>query len=272
MLHKHQLYDRIISEWASYIQEQPPNPRPKDVLWIPYYVADAYYEMHQYKESLFLLERLDECDIEDPELKRAVMRDKARCLYNLDRFQEALQFIGRVNPEVLHLNLSDSRKCSLGSELVHIGATCQYALKEYQLAIDQFMETSEYIAHLGQRDAPWKEIIRALCFYDIGLCLYELGDYDAAINEVEKSLQHIEQHNGPVNNKCACYALLGRCHLKRDEYDKALTYFQTELDLRFQFVPSEKQDSDEEIKFARSIIQCHNLETQNNKFEQLRLY
>ena len=62
MLHKHQLYDRIIREWASYVQEQPTNPRPKDVLWIPYYVTDAYYAMHQYKESLFLLQCLDESD------------------------------------------------------------------------------------------------------------------------------------------------------------------------------------------------------------------
>ncbi|CAK8673129.1 unnamed protein product [Clavelina lepadiformis] len=129
----------------------------------------------------------------------------------------------------------------------------------YQLAINEYMEASKYIASVDQRDEPWKEISRANCFYNIGFCLYKLGDYDAAINEAEKSLYHYEQHHGSVNNKCICYTFLGWCHLKRNEYDKALTYFQTELDLRLQFVPTEKQDSDEDIKFARSNIQiCQN--------------
>ncbi|CAK8673144.1 unnamed protein product [Clavelina lepadiformis] len=260
MLHKHQLYDRIISEWERYVQEQPQNPRPKDVLWIPYYVADSHYAMHQYKESLFLLHCLDEGDIEDPELEGGVMCDKAKCLYMLDRFQEALQFIERVKSEVSHLNLSDSDKYSLRGELAHIGAQCQYELKEYQLAIDQYMEASEYFARVDQRDEPLNEISRATCFYNSGYCLYKLGDYDAAINEAEKSLQHYEQHHGSVNNKCICYTFLGWCHLEKYKYDKALTYFQTELDLRLQFVPSEKQDSDEDIKFARINIQlCQNL-------------
>ncbi|CAK8673034.1 unnamed protein product [Clavelina lepadiformis] len=65
-------------------------------------------EMRNYTESLFLVEPLDKCDIEDPDLEGEVMCEKTRCLYNLDRFQEALQFIGRVNAEVSHLNLSDS--------------------------------------------------------------------------------------------------------------------------------------------------------------------
>ncbi|CAK8673141.1 unnamed protein product [Clavelina lepadiformis] len=230
MLYVLQLYDRVISEWESYSQEQPPNTSSQDELWIRHYVADAYYVMHQYKESLLMLERLD-------------------------RFQEALQFIGRVKSEILYLNLSHSRKNSYRGHFAHISARCQYELKEYQLAIDQFMEASEYFALVDQRDEPWKEISKANCFYYIGLCLYDLGDYDAAITEAEKSLQHFEQHNGSVNDKCECYSLLGRCHLERDDYDKALKYFQTELDLRLQFVPSEKQDSDEKIKFARSNIQ-----------------
>ncbi|CAK8673147.1 unnamed protein product [Clavelina lepadiformis] len=266
MLHKHQLYDRIIREWERYVQEQPPNPGPKDVLWIPYYVADAYYAMHQYKESLFLLHCLDECDIEDPDLEGGVIYDKTKCLYNLHRFQEALQFIERVKSEVLHLNLADSDIYSLRGELAVISARCQYALREYQLAINKYKEASENIASVDKRDEPWKEISRANCFYNIGFCLYKLGDYDAAINEAEKSLHHYEQHHGSVNNKCICYTFLGWCHLKRDEYDKALTYFQTELDLRLQFVPTEKQDSDEDIKFARSNIQiCQNSLTPWNK-------
>ncbi|CAK8673120.1 unnamed protein product [Clavelina lepadiformis] len=260
MLHKHQLYDRIIREWERYVLEQPTNPGPKDVLWIPYYVADAHYAMHQYKESLFLLQCLDESDIEDPELEGGVMCDKTKCLYMLDRFQEALQFIGRVKSELLNLNLSDSDKYSLRGHLAYISAQCQYELKEYQLAIDQYMEASEYFARVDQRDEPLNEISRATCFYNSGYCLYKLGDYDAAINEAEKSLQHYEQHNGSVNNKCICYTFLGWCHLEKYKYDKALTYFQTELDLRLQFVPSEKQDSDEDIKFARINIQlCQNL-------------
>ncbi|CAK8673022.1 unnamed protein product [Clavelina lepadiformis] len=264
MLHNHQLYDRIISEWASYIQEQPPNPRSKDVLWIPYYVADAYYKMHQYKESLFLLERLEECDIEDPHLEGRVMCEKALCLYRLDRFQEALQFIGRVKAEVSHLNLSDSCKYSLRGHLAHTSARCHYELKEYQLAIDQSMEASEYFARVDQRDEPRKEIIRATCFYSIGLCLYKLGDYDAAINEVEKSLQHHNQHNGPVDEICCSYSLLAQSHFMRDEYDEALTYFQTELNLWLQFVPIQKQDSDKKIEFARCNIQlCQNLLTRD---------
>ncbi|CAK8673023.1 unnamed protein product [Clavelina lepadiformis] len=169
MLYNHQLYDRIISEWTSYVQEQPPNPGPKDVLWIPYYVADAYFEMHQYKESLFWLQCLDECDIEDPELEGEVMCDKAKCLYMLDRFQEALQFIERVKSEVSHLNLSDSDKYSLRGELAVISARCQIKLKKYQLAIDQFMEASEFFA----RGEPRKELKRATCFYNIGFCLYK---------------------------------------------------------------------------------------------------
>ncbi|CAK8673156.1 unnamed protein product [Clavelina lepadiformis] len=118
------------------------------------------------------------------------------------------------------------------------------------------MEASEFFA----RGEPRKELKRATCFYNMGFCLYELGDYDAAINEAKKSLHHHEQHNGSVNNKCGCYTFLGWCHLEKYKYDKALTYFQTELDLRLQFVPSEKQDSDEDIKFARSNIQlCQNM-------------
>ncbi|CAK8673026.1 unnamed protein product [Clavelina lepadiformis] len=253
-----ELHDRIISEWESYSQEQPLNTS-EDELWIRYYVVVAYYKMHQYKESLLMLEWLEKRDIEDHWLKVAVICDKASCLYDLDRFQEALQFIGRVNAEVSHLNLPDSDKYPLRGNLVLTSAQCQYALKKYQLAIDQFMEASEYLARVDQRDVPWKEINRANCFYNIGLCLYYLGDYDAAINEVEKSLQYLDQHNGPVDEKCSCYSLLGRCHLERDEYDKALKCFQTELDLRLQFVPNEKQDSDEDIKFARSNIKiCQN--------------
>ncbi|CAK8673035.1 unnamed protein product [Clavelina lepadiformis] len=116
------------------------------------------------------------------------------------------------------------------------------------------MEASEYFAHLDQCDEPWKEISRSTHFYDIGLCLYELDDYDAAINEAGKSLQHYIENYGSVYENCCCYSLLGRCHFMRDEYDEALTCFQTELDLRLQFVPSEKQDSDEDIKIGRSNI------------------
>ncbi|CAK8673162.1 unnamed protein product [Clavelina lepadiformis] len=254
MLHMFELNDRVISEWESYSQEQPPNTSSQDELWIRFYVARACSKMHKHKESLLMWEWLEERDIEDQWLRVEVMSDKALCLCNLDRFQEALQFIRRVKSEVLNLNLSDSDKYSLLSNLAFISARCQYALKEYQLAIDQSVEASKYIARVDQRDEPWKEMYRATYFYHIGRCLYELGDYDAAINEAKKSLQHHEQNNGPVNVKCHCYSLLGLCHLKRDNYQKAITYFQTELDLRLKFVPSEKQDSDEKIKFARSKI------------------
>ncbi|CAK8673121.1 unnamed protein product [Clavelina lepadiformis] len=252
MLNLLQLNDRVIGDWESYSQEQPPNTSSQNELWIRYYVARAYFLTHQYKESLLMLKWLEERDIEHQRLKVTVIRAKARCLYNLDRFQEAAQFIGRVKSEVLNLKLSDSDKYLFRSHLAYIIARCQDELKEYQLAIDQYMEASEYYVRVDQRDEPWKEINRAICFYHIGLCLYELGDYDTAITEAEKSLQHFEQHNGPVNNKC-------RSHLERNEYDEALKYFQTELDLRLQFVPSEKQDSDEKIKLARSNIQiCQN--------------
>ncbi|CAK8672792.1 unnamed protein product [Clavelina lepadiformis] len=255
MLRMLQLHDRIISEWESHSQEQPPNTSSQDELWMRYHVARAYCIMHKYKDSLLMLEWLEERDIEHHWLKGRRMREKACCLYYLDRFQEALQFIRRVKSEVSHLNLSDSEKYSLFSELAHIAARCQYALKEYQLAIDQFMVASIYYAHLDQRDEPRKEISRATCFYHIGLCFYKLGDYDAAINEAEKSLQHHEQNNGSVNEKCDCYTLLGGCLLEKHDFEEALKYFQTELDLRLQFVPSEKQDSDEKIKFSRSNIQ-----------------
>ncbi|CAK8673031.1 unnamed protein product [Clavelina lepadiformis] len=254
MLQMLQLHDRMISEWESHSQEQPPNTSSQDELWIRYHVARAYCMMRKYKDSLLMLERLEERDIESHWLKGLVMRDKARCLYMLGRFQEALQFIGRVKSELLNFNLSDSNKYSLRSHLAHIGARCQNPLKEYQLAIDQYMEASEYNARVDQRQ-PLKEINRALCFSRIGHCLYELGDYDAAINEAEKCLQHYEQHNGPVNDKCSCYSFLGQCYLQRDDYKEALKNFQTELDLRLQFVPSEKQDSDEDIDLARSNIQ-----------------
>ncbi|CAK8673108.1 unnamed protein product [Clavelina lepadiformis] len=199
MLRLLELHDRVISEWESYSQEQPPNTSSQDILWIRYYVADAYYRMHQYKESLLMVEWLKERDIKDQRLKGLF----------LDRFQEALQFIERVKSELHNLKLSDSDKYFLRGHLAYvrrgelaassldvlkeyvctyISARCQYALKEYQLAIDQFMEASEYYAHVDQRDAPWKEIIRAKCFYHIGLCFYELGDYDAAINKAKKSL------------------------------------------------------------------------------------
>ncbi|CAK8673029.1 unnamed protein product [Clavelina lepadiformis] len=258
MLYLLQLNVCIISDWESYSQEQPTNTLSEDELWIRYYVANAYYRMHKHKDSLLMLEWLEERDIEDPELKVAVMNNKASCLYMLDRFQEALQFIGRVKSESLNLNLSDSDKYSLRGELAYVSAVCQYGLKEYQLAIDQSVEASKYYARVDQRDVPGKEKIRANCFYHIGLRLYDLGDYDAAINEANKSLQHYEQHNGSVNDKCNCYSLLGRCHLERDDYDEAIQYFQTELDLRLQFVPSEKQDSDEKIQVVRSEIQiCH---------------
>ncbi|CAK8694159.1 unnamed protein product [Clavelina lepadiformis] len=250
MLYLFQLHDRIIREWESYSQEQSPKTLSEDEMWIRYFVAHNYRSMDFYKESLLMLELLEGCDIEDPVLKWSVLCGKAACLCNLDRFQEALQFIGRVKSEILNLNLSESQKYSHRNEFAFISAECQFNLKKYQLAIDQFMEASDCCDGIDQREMPTKEIIRANCHCCIGVCLYELGDYDAAINEAEKSLQHYEQHNGSVEDKCDCYSLLGRCHLKRKKYSEATEHFQTELDLRLQFVPSEKQDTFPKLKGA----------------------
>ncbi|CAK8682911.1 unnamed protein product [Clavelina lepadiformis] len=255
MLHMLNLHARIISEWESYSREQPLNSSSGDELFIRWWVASAYSNTHQYNESLLMLEWLEERGIKDPDLKQEVMRGKAWCLFYLNRFQEVLQFIGQVKAEVFNLNLSDTRKHLLYVHLAYISGWCQYKSKEYQLAIDQYMDVAEYAARIDQRGLPLKEIHRALWFYNIGDCLFELGHYDAAMNEAEKSQKHYEQHNGTVRDKCKCYSLLGRCHLKKEEYTKASIFFRSELDLRLQFVPNEKKHSDKYINFAKKNIQ-----------------
>ncbi|CAK8679277.1 unnamed protein product [Clavelina lepadiformis] len=255
MLHMLELHNRTMIEWKCYLQEERSSKLSKDDMWIRYYVAQMYCLMHQPRESLLMLEWFEEYDTEDPLLKAKVMRYKARCLNELDRFQEALQFIGRAKCEVLNLNLSDSDKYILRSDLARISGQCRYALKEFQRSMDEWVESSVYINRADQLDVARKEIYKAGCFQFIALCLYEIGEYDAAINETKKRLRIYEQYNAAVKAKCSCYDLLGLCHLEKSEYEKSLHCFQTKLDLSLQFVPSEEQNADEDIKKARASIQ-----------------
>ncbi|CAK8684796.1 unnamed protein product [Clavelina lepadiformis] len=248
MLYMLQLRDRVICEWESYSQVQLASTLSEDELWLQVFVAHAYSLSGQCDKAFHMFQGLEERDIYNPELKWHVMYYKVWCLFNLDRFQETLQFIGRVKPEVLNLNISDSRKYDLRSGLAVMSGWCHFNLEEYQLAIDQFVDSSVHATRADQRDLPMKEMRRATCFLVIGQCLYKLGDYDAAISEAMKALIHGLQHNAPVNEKCSCYNLLGVCHLDKGEYKEALKYFKAEVALMFQIVPQEKRGSDKDIK------------------------
>ncbi|CAK8687811.1 unnamed protein product [Clavelina lepadiformis] len=255
MLYMLDLHNRVLGKWNSHLQDQLENTSFDDELWIEFFVADACYETDQYNDALLMLERLEGQNIQDPLLKGAVMRDKAWCLYQLDRSQEALQFIGRVWSDFLYLVVPDRHIYDFLGDLSFISAECQYELEKYHVAIDQYMDASVYTGGVDQCVFPGKESRRADCFCNIGWCLCALGDYDAAITEAKKSLKHYEKHNAPVSDKCDCFHLLGVCHLRKSDYAESLSYFQTEVGIRLQFVPKESQDSDEDIKIARSIIQ-----------------
>ncbi|XP_076819431.1 uncharacterized protein LOC143465144 [Clavelina lepadiformis] len=255
MLYMLQLYDRVISDWESFLQEKTQIVSFHDESWMRYRVAKSHYYKHQYSNSLHLWEWI-EINSDDSVLKKEVMRYKARCLYDSGHLHETLQFIAQVRPEIESLNLSESRSYRIRTDLSFISGCCKQNLAQYHEAIKDYKQSIVYRNYIDQRDFPLKEIQRAECCYRIGWCLYKLGDYDEAINESKTSLRHGEKHNAPLNKMCECYKLLGLCHMNKGEYQKSVELFHKEIALRGQFVPREKQDSDENMKDAKINVEA----------------
>ncbi|CAK8687874.1 unnamed protein product [Clavelina lepadiformis] len=247
------LYDRIVSEGEKYLES---NLIVNDShWWIQYHVACAHDRKQQYQESLAIWEKLHDQEIRDDWLKGAVMVNKGRCLLDMNRHREASLYAKRVAAKLQGLEVSKSRKYRWLSDLAYIGGWCKYEIGDYREAIKDYSQNLKYMDFVDERFDNYKQVNRARTHFNIATCLYLLGDNWSALTEAKKSLDICERHNLSEDDKSNCYQLLGCCCFVKSEFDKALEYFKTELELRQQFVLSEQQDSDEDIKIAIDNIQ-----------------
>ena len=199
-------------------------------------------------------EQLDLQDVQDDMWKGCSMVEKARCLMELNRYQEAFQQVDDVISKIHDLKVPQQHQYEWLRSLHSINGRCKHMMGQNQDAVKEHREELKY-SNLGyDQDKPIVKINNERTLRNIGRCLIELGDYDAAISEVKESLEICERNNLPVEDKVDSYGLLGICHFAKAEYDTALTYFKTELHLRLRNVPRRKQDSDEDIKEARNNI------------------
>ncbi|CAK8687833.1 unnamed protein product [Clavelina lepadiformis] len=244
-------------ESKQFFEYKPGNASLDDEHCIKCHEALAYHRKDQIKESLSVWEQLDQQDVQDGIWKGYVMVEKARCLMKLNRHQEALQQVDDVISKIHDLKVSEQKRYHWLHELHGVNGRCKQQMGQYQDAVKEHREELKYLDLRHDQNKPAVKVSKERTLHNIGWCLYELGDYDAAISEVQESLEICERNNVPVEDKGDSYWLLGNCHFTKAEYDAALTYFKTELDLRLRNVPRRKQDSDEDIKEARdNILKC----------------
>ncbi|CAK8687792.1 unnamed protein product [Clavelina lepadiformis] len=248
------LYDQVISESKRFFEHKPGNASLDDEHCIKCHKAFAYHRKDQIKKSLSMWEQLDQQDVQDGKWKGYVMVCKAECLMKLNRHQEALQQVDDVISKIHDLKVPQQHQYEWLRSLHDINGRCKQKMGQNQDAVKEYRESLKYLDLRHDQNQPVVKLSKERTLRNIGWCLYELGDYDAAISEAKESLEICEQNNLPVEDKVNSYGLLGICHFAKAEYDTALTYFKTELDLRLHNVPRGKQDSDKDIKRARHII------------------
>ncbi|CAK8687870.1 unnamed protein product [Clavelina lepadiformis] len=254
ILHNLRLYDRIlINEWESYLQDKPALSSTDDGSWIRYYVALAFCVKNLFHKALKILQSIEKNCVNDAFLKANLCLLEVDCLKLSLQYQEALQVIKVTQSKIRAMGLSATELDYFRGLLLYYSGQCNHGIGQYNTAILEFLFSIDFLSYAYCW--PKNELHKADCFRLIGWCLYELGSYDKAMVKGKMSLQILQQHNSPISLSCFCNKLIGRCYLKKAEFDKAFEYFLTELDLRLQFVPAEKQDSDTCIQGAKQNIQ-----------------
>ncbi|XP_076823996.1 uncharacterized protein LOC143470037 [Clavelina lepadiformis] len=226
------LYDQVISESKQFFEHKPRNASLDDEHCIKCLEALAYQRKDQIKESLSVWEQLDQQDIQDDICKGYVMVYKAKCLMELNRYQEALQQVDDIISKIHDLKVPERSKYIWLYYLHNTNGWCKQEMGQYQDAAKEYRESLKYFDLRYDQNQPVVKVNKERTLRNIGCCLYKLGDYDAAISEVKESLKICERNNVPVVDKCYSYGLLGKCHFAKAEYDTALTYFKTKLDLQ----------------------------------------
>ena len=257
------LRERFEYEWENYFQTESLDPNV-ETFFILYTVAKMSMRKENCPEALKIFQMLSvftqnhnleqndsEIACNMPVLIADSLHEQTQCLVVLNRYDEALAFIEKVQAQLQQMNLvEDAYNFNLGSVLYYKGRSLKN-IGQYEVAIKSYEQS---LQHLARCDTPFKKNTIINNHFGLSLCHYKIGNIHCSIEHLKTIYKLHFDATIRISLIAICCRALYENLLTIGDKEEAKFYLERELDLRMRHVPVEEHHVDKHILFCKERL------------------
>ena len=175
------------------------------------------------------------------------MRRKTRCLCEVGRHQEGLQYINQCMSRFQSLEIQDRISHHTLGYMMALQGDCKRHLGQLEKAVRSY---SNALINIRYSTSCYKSNPQAKCYYFLAQCKFELEKYSEALENANTASSICEGSHIEISLECKCNRLIGDCYMRLNRPQAAVECFKKELQLR----GYKKEDCNSPNDFDASIL------------------
>ena len=238
------LHNLVLAEWERYQKDKDPYIHAI----VCYYVAWTYVRKEEFGRALEIYNNLETYFEANPFFVSVdYMRRKARCLCEIGRHQEGLQYINKCMSRFQSLGIQYEISHHALGYMMALQGDCQRHLGKLEKAVRSY---SNALINISYSTSCYKSNLQAKCYYFLAQCKFEREKYSEALENANTALSIREGSHIEISLECKCNRLIGDCYMRLNRPQAAVECFKKELQLR----GYKKEDCSSLNNFDASIL------------------